>query len=45
MTSILKSMMATYILEEEVEFEATEQIEVQELEQHHQYPEGFFSSL
>ncbi|WP_168214725.1 MULTISPECIES: hypothetical protein [unclassified Lysinibacillus] len=45
MTSILKSTMATYLLDEEVEFEMLEQLETQEVEQRTQYPEGFFSSL
>lgn len=45
MTSILKSMMATYLLDEEVEFEVVEQLEAEEVEQRTQYPEGFFSSL
>ncbi len=45
MTTILKSTMATYLFDDEVELETMEQSETQEVEQRTQYPEGFFSSL
>ena len=45
MSKILNSTMATYILDEEAEFEVEEQSETYEVEPRTQYPEGFFSSL
>lgn len=45
MTSILKSMLETYLLDEEMDFESVEQQEVSENEERTQYPIGFFSSL
>ena len=45
MTTILKSMLETYLFDEEMDFESTEQQEVSENEERTQYPNGFFSSL
>lgn len=45
MTTILKSTLATYLLDEEVEFDTVDQAEQPTVEQRNQYPEGFFSSL
>lgn len=45
MTTILKSMLETYIFDEELDFELAEQQEVSENEERTQYPIGFFSSL
>lgn len=45
MTALLKSMLETYLLDEEMEFEAVEQQEVVESEERTQYPNGFFSGL
>ena len=45
MSTILNSTMATYLLDEEAEFEVEEQSKTYEVEQRTQYPKGFFSSL
>lgn len=41
----LKSLLATYLLDEEHDVEVVEQPETQVVEQYEQYPAGFFSSL
>jgi hypothetical protein len=45
MASIYKSMFTTYILDEEIESEMTEQAEERVEEVRSEYPLGFFSSL
>ncbi|EKB45016.1 hypothetical protein B857_02138 [Solibacillus isronensis B3W22] len=45
MSTLLKSTFETYLFDEEVEFELSEQQEVTESEERTQYPQGFFSSL
>ena len=45
MTTILKSMLETYLFDDEMDFETVEQQEVLENEERTQYPNGFFSSL
>ncbi|WP_172954341.1 hypothetical protein [Solibacillus sp. R5-41] len=45
MMTFLKSMFATYLLDEEHDVEVVEQTETQAVEQYEQYPAGFFSSL
>lgn len=45
MSTILNSTMATYLLDEEAEFELEEQFEIYEVEPRTQYPKGFFSGL
>ncbi|MEG0386030.1 hypothetical protein [Solibacillus cecembensis] len=41
----LKSILATYLLDEEHDTEVVEQTVTQVVEQYEQYPAGFFSSL
>ena len=45
MTTLLKSMLETYLLDEEMDFEAVEHHETQQVEERTSYPSGFFSSL
>ena len=45
MSTILNSTLATYLFDEETEFEIEEQVEIYEVETRSQYPKGFFSSL
>ncbi|MEK4423856.1 hypothetical protein [Solibacillus sp. FSL K6-1523] len=45
MMNHLKSLLATYLLDEEQDVEVVEHTETQAVEQYEQYPAGFFSSL
>ena len=45
MTTLLKSTLETYLLDEEMDFEVVEQHEAQQVEERTNYPSGFFSSL